>query len=115
MIYGITGNTGKDNLWEPAADLVRWMADRGISFRLNRDIAAGLSERGFIEADLCSRTSSDDLGRESDIILCVGGVGTLLKSAHEVGTAETPIRGISLGRFGLLSNIEVGQVHSPIT
>lgn len=115
MIYGITGNTGKDNLWEPAADLVRWMADRGISFRLNRDIAAGLSERGFIEADLCRRTSSDDLGRESDIILSFGGDGTLLKSAHEIGTSETPILGINIGRLGFLSDIEVGQVRSTIT
>ena len=36
MVYGITGNTGKDELWSPVAQLVEWLHARGLAFRLHQ-------------------------------------------------------------------------------
>lgn len=115
MIYGITGNTKKDKLWDPTADLARWLGERGITFLLDRDVADGLLARRLLEEDICRRTASDALARDSDIILSFGGDGTMLMSAHAVGVSETPILGINIGRLGFLSDIEVGQVKSTIS
>ncbi len=114
MIYGITGNTKKDKLWTPAAELAAWLRDEGLDFRLNQSLADGLRERDLLDASLCSTHASDELGAESDVILSFGGDGTLLLSAHEVGTQETPILGVNIGRLGFLADIEVGQVQSTI-
>jgi len=38
----------------------------------------------------------------------------MLLSAHEVGTHETPILGVNIGRLGFLAEIEVGQLHATI-
>lgn len=114
MVYGITGNTRKDKLWEPTAELAQWLSGRGIPFRLNGEVARGLSERSLLSEDTCETCASDDLAEESDIILSFGGDGTLLLSAHEVGTTGTPILGINIGRLGFLADIEVGQIKSTI-
>ncbi len=44
-----------------------------------------------------------DLQKDTDIILCLGGDGTFLKSAAVVGDSAVPILGVNLGRLGFLS------------
>lgn len=114
MVYGITGNTAKDKLWQPVAELVRWMAEQSCSFKLRSALADGLVERGLIEADSMESHRSDDLAAESDIILSFGGDGTMLQSAHEVDRRGTPILGVNIGRLGFLAEIEVSQLHATI-
>jgi NAD+ kinase len=114
MIFGITGNTQKEKLWEPTASLASWLEEEGRAFRLNRSLADGLLERGLLDPAICRSHATDELAADSDVILSFGGDGTLLLSAHEVGTHETPILGVNIGRLGFLADIEVGQVHSTI-
>lgn len=114
MIYGITGNTKKDKLWEPTTELAAWLARESLPFRLNRHLAEGLRERGLLDEDLCRSHASDDLAAECDVILSFGGDGTLLMSAHEVGTRGTPILGVNIGRLGFLADIETEQVEATI-
>lgn len=114
MTYGITGNTQKNRLWEPVADLVTWLEREGISFRLNSDLANGLSERKLLDAALCASCATGDLAQKSDIVLSFGGDGTLLTSAQEAGTYGTPILGINIGRLGFLADIEVAKVRDTI-
>lgn len=114
MIYGITGNTRKEKLWEPTADLVQWLREQDIPFRINGELAAGLANRQLLDDKICGDAASDALAEESDIILSFGGDGTLLLSAHEVGQSETPILGINIGRLGFLADIEVGQIKPTI-
>ncbi|MDX1530106.1 MAG: NAD(+)/NADH kinase [Rhodothermales bacterium] len=114
MTYGITGNTGKEKLWRPAADLTGWLRAEGIPFCLAAPVADGLVERGLIEAALCRRYAVDDLAAESDVVLSFGGDGTLLNTAHEIGTRETPVLGVNIGRLGFLTAVEVGRVEDAI-
>ena len=114
MTYGITGNTRKNRLWEPVAELVTWLEREGLSFKLNSELANGLRERKLLDAALCESGATSDLAQESDIILSFGGDGTLLTSAQEAGTYGTPILGINIGRLGFLADIEVTQVQDTI-
>ena len=114
MTYGITGNTQKEKLWAPAADLVRWLTDRGLAFCLHEAVAGGLAERGLVSGALCTQRSAGDLAAASDVILSFGGDGTMLRSAHEVGTRGTPILGVNIGRLGFLADIEVEEVQAAI-
>lgn len=114
MKYGITGNTKKDKLWMPVARLVEWLAGEGLPFCLNADIAKGLAERSLLDASTCTAHTEHDLAAAADVILSFGGDGTLLHSAHEVGTRETPILGVNIGRLGFLADIEVGHLQESI-
>lgn len=114
MTYGITGNTRKEKLWAPAADLARWLLEAERSFCMGAELAAGLAERELLPAEVCAAHTVADLANACDLLLSFGGDGTLLHSAHEVGTRETPILGINIGRLGFLADIEVGQIQETI-
>ena len=114
MTYGITGNTGKDKLWQPAAALIRWLTDEGLPYCLDERVAAGLAERGLVSQVACEPRAVADLAASSDIVLSFGGDGTLLNTAHEIGRRETPILGVNIGRLGFLTSSEVGEVEDAI-
>ena len=114
MTYGITGNTQKEKLWKPAADLVHWLAERDLAFCLHQAVAQGLAERGLAAPSLCSQHTEADLASAADVILSFGGDGTMLRSAHEVGNRETPILGVNIGRLGFLADIEVEELQQAI-
>ncbi len=114
MVYGITGNTNKDKLWQPAADLIHWLQDETLSFCLDERVAAGLAERGLVATPTAESCTTDDLATTADLVLSFGGDGTLLNAAHQIGTRETPILGVNIGRLGFLTGTEVGDLEQTI-
>ncbi len=51
---------------------------------------------------------SDFSSVEADFAISVGGDGTLLKTASKVGSKQTPIVGVNLGRLGFLADGTAG-------
>jgi NAD+ kinase len=114
MLYGITGNTKKDTLWTPVADLVGWLLLKGLPFCLHSDVATGLVDRQLVDASVCTHRSETDLAAAVDMILSFGGDGTLLNTAHEIGARGVPVLGVNIGRLGFLADIEVAHVQETI-
>ncbi len=114
MIYGITGNTTKDVLWEPLASTIDWMQHEGLAFCLHPSVAEGLAKRSLLPPDACTHHETDTLSEDSDVILSFGGDGTLLNSAREAGTSHTPILGVNIGRLGFLADVETEQIQTAI-
>ena len=114
MVYGITGNTTKERLWDPVAALVTWLAKHDLPYYLHQNVALGLLDRDLVPAALCHQHSETDLADKVDVILSFGGDGTLLRSAHEIGPLGTPILGVNIGRLGFLADIDVGHVQETI-
>lgn len=112
MRYGITGNTTKDALWQPLADLTRWLHRKGVEFCLHADLAEGLEARHLVDAAFCSEYAVEDLTAHSDLLLSFGGDGTLLRSAHDAN--GTPLLGVNIGRLGFLTKVEVADLTETI-
>ncbi len=56
------------------------------------------------------------LGLEVDLIISVGGDGTILRCAHVASNKEVPILGINMGKVGFLCEIEAsGEVANKLT
>ncbi len=114
MIYGITGNTNKMKLWEPASDLIAWLLEESIPFVIDPLVSKGLADRALISKELADQHSQANLPHESEVILSFGGDGTLLSTAYQVGARQTPIMGVNIGRLGFLADTEVGQLKETI-
>lgn len=64
---------------------------------------------GHIDADILS---DKKIIKECDLIIAIGGDGTLLSGARNFGIYEIPILGINLGNLGFLTDIAPSQLTS---
>jgi len=112
MIFAITGNTAKDELWPLLDRLITWMKAEGIRFQLHTPIAERLIKRSLISVESAKKKSTDCPSKTATMILSIGGDGTLLHTAYEVvGTSGVPILGINLGYLGFLADVESSRIQ----
>jgi NAD+ kinase len=114
MIYGITGNPTKPELWTPVSRVVEWFRDHNYDFWLHEPIADGLLERELISPTVEQKHSVADIAEAGDLVLSFGGDGTLLRTAHLTGPNDTPLLGVNIGRLGFLADIEVDQLFEAL-
>ncbi len=74
----------------------------------------GLSRPFFIEAETaekltlpfaCNTLDRDKLGNHCDLLIVVGGDGSLLHAAHTIVDQQLPVIGINRGRLGFLTDV----------
>jgi len=69
-------------------------------------------------ADRCSKfpgVSREQLGKDSDLVIVVGGDGTLLNAARSLAGQEVPLLGINLGRLGFLTDISPDDIEETLS
>ncbi len=52
----------------------------------------------------------DELYANADMLIVLGGDGTILEAARRSAARETPILGINLGRVGYMAELEMGEL-----
>jgi len=93
---GLVVHVGRPAAVEAARSLAGWLADRGVRTRavLGEDVAA-------------SETPTEGSYAEGvDLIVSVGGDGTLLRAAELANRAGAPLLGVKVGRLGFLTEVE---------
>lgn len=74
-----------------------------------RDIASFLTEKEFeVEID---DGSTNDIFNNMDLVVVLGGDGTILRAARQYAHRGVPILGVNMGTVGFLSNIEVIEFY----
>lgn len=96
--------------------------DRDAARRLARTTAATLRERGhtawITRADAeelgLDDLAGDDEAASADLVLSLGGDGTMLRAVNLLGGAPVPLLGVNLGRLGYLTEIEAEQIDEAL-
>jgi len=52
----------------------------------------------------------DEIGQEADLVIVVGGDGSLLSAARTLSKYETPVLGVNRGRLGFLTDIVPDEI-----
>ena len=86
--------------------------------RLAESVAAWLRDRGhnaWMTVDDAERVQLGHLGAErptsdADLVVCLGGDGTMLRAVHVLDGAPVPLLGVNLGRLGYLTEVEPDSV-----
>ena len=104
---GIVCNPKKPEAAKLLTDLVGWLRSREIEVRVDEIAATIMSEKAL-------SCSSEEIRTRSDIIIAMGGDGTLLRTARLIGKASTPILGINIGSLGFLTEIVEEEVYATL-
>jgi NAD+ kinase len=84
-------------------DLVAFLEGRGVACVLEGAAAEKLGRRGGVPRG--------KLPLRADLIVVLGGDGTLLSIAPPAAVADVPVMGVNLGRLGFLTEIPVGEAR----
>src|SRR4030067_662166 len=100
---GIISKPRKRDAGPVLSDLVRWLKERGIEALMDQKTA------GLIDFD--SPHKKPDIAALSDIILVLGGDGTLISVSRLIGSKGTPILGVNLGSLGFLTEVTLDEMY----
>jgi NAD+ kinase len=95
MNVGLVAHTGKPGAADLAAKVVAALAARGLPTAVEARTAALLGLPGGVPAER--------LGERSELVVVLGGDGTMLQVAHDMRDALRPLFGINLGTLGFLT------------
>jgi NAD+ kinase len=99
----------------PARDVARELVDalsgHGIRVRLPADEAAalGLADNRHIEL-----AGDGDPSADCELVVVIGGDGTILRAAEVAHESGTPLLGVNLGHVGFLAEAEYDDVSATI-
>ena len=84
-------------------ELARWFRKRGVELHADEQCAA------WVGVTPLSRESVAD---RAELIVSLGGDGTLLSVARAVGMRSIPIMGVNLGRLGFLAEVDPDELFA---
>lgn len=102
---GIVAKTDRDEAKDVVAGLLQWCAARDCVPVLDKETAALCPDAGV------ATTRKPDLPGQVDVLLVLGGDGTLLSMARLVGDLGVPILGVNLGGLGFLAALTVDELY----
>jgi len=106
---GLIAKSGDERVISVLKELAGCLQELSIEAVLDERIAASLPDWPTTIADTESMAASVDL------IIVVGGDGTLLNTARLLAPRSVPLAGINLGRLGFLTDMAANQAVEEIT
>ena len=101
---GIISKPKNPEVRQIVPDLTRWLAERKVSVLVDRETAAA-------GADPAGGLEREELTRRVDLLVVLGGDGTLLAAARAVQERDLPVLAVNLGGLGFLTSVTLAEMH----
>ncbi len=105
---GLIGRLGSNKVVETLKRLMRFLAERNYHVIVEERTAGIMLGHGFQEADLKM------LAEICDLVIVVGGDGSLLGAARAMAKTGVPVLGINRGRLGFLTDILPDEIEEKV-
>lgn len=107
MNIGIISNLDKDKDQLITKQVISWLQERNLNVYFGEKISAELA---LFKDNYCD----EYIFKHSDIIIVLGGDGTLLNVARQASCNGVPLFGINMGHLGFLTETEVGDMYASL-
>lgn len=111
MTIGIIPNTSKPNIWKIVKILVQKLENAGLNFLISESIMDS-EYTGDQKLNGAVILDHDELFEQSDVVISIGGDGTMLNTAFETRKTETPLIGINYGKLGFLAEFDINNIDT---
>ena len=99
---GIICKHDKAEAQDAAWKLINWLKKRGVEAILDIGAARCLKIEG---------APAEEIVERADMLVVLGGDGTLLSVARLVGPRGKPIMGVNLGTLGFITSVQLSQLY----
>ena len=103
---GIVANIEKEKIADHVQSLEKWLEEKGVKVFLETEFSEKIGFRKGLKWN--------DLARKSELVVVLGGDGTMLRTARCVAKYNVPILGINMGSFGYLTEVNLNEIHSTL-
>ncbi len=97
-------NVNKEGIENHLRRLTDILDTAAVSWQVENDGAEILGIKGFERFSL----------PKTDVVMVLGGDGTMLAASRAVGCKEIPILGINLGRLGFLTELDMDEIEEAV-
>ena len=105
MKVGIVSRTDIPEALEVTREIIDKLVKENVTVCLETDTALAIEYKD---------NNSDISELEGDLIITIGGDGTILRTAMDMKIPETPLLGVNMGRRGFLSEVRVSEIDSAL-
>ena len=104
---GVVANTEKSAALERTTELLQLLHEHSIKTLLDQATATLVEHPG-------EALPVTEIAAAADLLIVLGGDGTILRVVRETGEAETPILGINLGGLGFLTSVRSEELSQAV-
>ena len=101
---GIISRPRRSNLAEVVPPLLAWLEEHGVTTVLDTETAGSLKDDGLGK-------TRHQVAEQADLLLVLGGDGTLLAAAREAAPRGVPILPVNMGSLGFLASFTVDELY----
>jgi len=113
MMIGIIANITKENVFEVVSSFLRKLKAAGMDYMLTKSLAE-VKDKIKIKFDEDFPGDDKEIYEKSDVIISIGGDGTMLATAYNALCYDKPVLGLNLGKLGFLVENDITQMDKVI-
>jgi NAD+ kinase len=101
---GVVPNLSKDKDLSITQTIVHWLQQNEFTALVPLSIAT------LLKSERLKGVEEENLYAACDVVISIGGDGTILRTAQKASFTKTPVIGVNLGRLGFLTDVEASCV-----
>ena len=106
---GIVVKPHQQDVLKTLCQVVSWLSERGITL-----VSAFAAEGEKIQSETGCEIEilpADELAAKVDLMLVLGGDGTMIATSRLVGDSDVPVLGVNYGRLGYLAEFRIEELY----
>ncbi|MCH7773127.1 MAG: NAD(+)/NADH kinase [Bacteroidetes bacterium] len=109
MLIGIIANITKENVFSVVSSFIKELKRNNLEYLLTKTL---MEDKDKLKIELDEDFLSDDkeIYEKSDLIISIGGDGTMLTTAYHALSYDKPVLGLNLGKLGFLAEVDISQM-----
>ena len=104
MKISIIANPRKKKIYSVCRKLIPWLKRKGVEVFISKDIAREIKGAK-------KEYSREEVARKGDILIALGGDGTLLEAVRLLKGRDIPIIGVNAGGLGFLTEVTLEEFY----
>ncbi len=110
---GLIGHLNNERAVYSLKRLIRFLQQLGKNYVLEAETAGQINDKQLIDS-AAQLATMETLGQICDLVIVVGGDGSLLRGARALAEHQVPLLGVNRGRLGFLTDITPDDIENKV-